>query len=80
MDGQQVGLNKVDSANCVWVIKERTNTGFEGEPLGMVIAYVDDLIAVGQKNQLDGMKALLDALYTMKTTVTQHNIRQELSL
>ena len=36
----------------------------------MVIAYVDDLIAVGQQNQLDGMKASLDALYTMKTSGT----------
>ena len=61
-------MSKVDSANCVWVIKEKTNTGFQGEPLGMVIAYVDDLIAVGQQNQLDGMKASLDALYTMKTS------------
>ena len=34
----------------------------------MVIAYVDDLIAVGQQDQLDGMKASLDALYTMKTS------------
>ena len=50
-----------DSAN--WVIKEKTNTGFQGEPLGMVIAYVDDLIAVGQQDQLDGMKASLDAVY-----------------
>ena len=34
----------------------------------MVIAYVDDLIAVGQQEQLDGMQASLDALYTMKTS------------
>ena len=34
----------------------------------MVIAYVDDLIAVGQQEQLDGMRATLDALYTMKTS------------
>ena len=70
VDGQRVGLSKVDSANCVWVIKEKTTTGFQGEPLGMVIAYVDDLIAVGQQDQLDGMKASLDALYTMKTSGT----------
>ena len=68
LNGKQVGLSKVDSANCVWVIKEKTDTGFQGEPLGMVIAYVDDLIAVGQQDQLDGMKASLDALYTMKTS------------
>ena len=42
--------------------------GFQGEPLGMVIAYVDNLIAVGQQEQLDGMKASSDALYTMKTS------------
>ena len=36
----------------------------------MVIAYVDDLIAVGQQEQLDGMKASLDALCTMKTSGT----------
>ena len=36
----------------------------------MVIAYVDDLIAVGQQEQLDGMKASLDELYTMKTSGT----------
>ena len=35
-----------------------------------VIAYVDDLIAVGQQEQLDGMKASFDALYTMKTSGT----------
>ena len=68
LNGQQVGLNKVDSANCVWVIKEKTDTGFQGEPLGMVIAYVDDLIAVGQQDQLDGMKASPRCLYTMKTS------------
>ena len=68
LDGQQVGLCKVDSTNCVWTIREKTPGGFQGEPLGMVIAYVDDLIAVGQQEQLDGMKASLDALYTMKTS------------
>ena len=70
LNGQQVGLCKVDSANCVWTIREKTTHGFQGEPLGMVIAYVDDLIAVGQQEQLDGMKASLDALYTMKTSGT----------
>ena len=58
---QQVGLCKVDTANCVWTIKERTDASVQGEPLGMVILYVDDLIAVGQQEQLDGMKASLDA-------------------
>ena len=70
LNGQQVGLCKVDSTNCVWTIREKTTHGFQGEPLGMVIAYVDDLIAVGQQEQLDGMKASLDALYTMKTSGT----------
>ena len=70
LNGQQVGLCKVDSTNCVWTIREKTPYGFQGEPLGMVIAYVDDLIAVGQQEQLDGMKASLDALYTMKTSGT----------
>ena len=70
LNGQQVGLCKVDSTNCVWTIREKTPHGFQGEPLGMVIAYVDDLIAVGQQEQLDGMKASLDALYTMKTSGT----------
>ena len=70
LNGRQVGLSKVDSANCVWVIKEKNEMGFQGEPLGMVIAYVDDLIAVGQQDQLDGMKTSLDALYTMKTSGT----------
>ena len=68
VNGRRVGLMKVDSANCVWVIKEKTDMGFQGKPLGMVIAYVDDLIPVGQQDQLDGMKASLDALYTMKTS------------
>ena len=68
LNGRQVGLSKVDSANCVWVKEEKTNMGFQGKPLGMVIAYLDDLIAVGQQDQLDGMKASLDALYTMKTS------------
>ena len=70
VNDQQVGLCKVDSTNCVWTIREKTKHGFQGEPLGMVIAYVDDLIAVGQQEQLDGMKASLDALYTMKTSGT----------
>ena len=63
VNDQQVGLCKVDSTNCVWTIREKTKHGFQGEPLGMVIAYVDGLIAVGQQEQLDGMKASLDALY-----------------
>ena len=36
----------------------------------MVIAYVDDLSAVGQQEELDEMKASLDALYTTKTSGT----------
>ena len=32
----------------------------------MVIAYIDDLTAVGEQEQLDEMKASLDAFYTMK--------------
>ena len=51
----------MDTTNCVWTIKNKTAVGFQGEPLGMVIANVDDLIAVGQQEQLDGMKASLDA-------------------
>ena len=34
----------------------------------MVIAYVDDFIAVGSQMQLDGMKAELDKLYVIKTS------------
>ena len=34
----------------------------------MVIAYVDDLIAVGDQVYLDGMKSELDKLYVMKTS------------
>ena len=52
----------------MWEIKEKTEVGFQGEPLGMVFAYVDDLIARGQQEQLDGMKASLDTLYIMKTS------------
>ena len=37
-------------------------------PLGMVIAYVDDIIAVGEQEQLDGMQTELDKLYVMKTS------------
>ena len=70
INGQQVGLCKVDSSNCVWTIREKTPRSFQGEPLRMAIAYVDDLIAVGQQEHLDGMKASLDALYTMKTSGT----------
>ena len=44
LNGQQVGLCKVDSANCVWNIRVKNRRGFQGEPLVMVIAYVDDLI------------------------------------
>ena len=37
-------------------------------PLGMVIACVDDIIAVAEQEQLDGMKTELDKLYVMKTS------------
>ena len=37
-------------------------------PMGMVIAYVDDLIAVGDQSQLNCMKTELDKLYVMKTS------------
>ena len=67
-NGEQVGLTVVDTTHCVWVIKKWTEEGFTGEPLGMVIAYVDDIIAVGEQDQLDGMKAALDVLYTMKVS------------
>ena len=30
LNGQQVGLCKVDSANCVWTIREKTRRGFPG--------------------------------------------------
>ena len=33
----------------------------------MVVAYVDDIIAVGEQDQLERMKAELDKLYVMKT-------------
>ena len=37
-------------------------------PSGMVIAYVDDIIAVGEQDQFDGMKPEPDKLYVMKTS------------
>ena len=63
----KVGLVKVESANCVWRI-QALNDKTGSNPLGMVIAYVDDIIAVGEQDQLDGMKAELDKLYVMKTS------------
>ena len=63
----KVGLVKVESANCVWVIQALDDKACSN-PLGMVIAYVDDIIAVGEQDQLDGMKAELDKLYVMKTS------------
>ena len=62
-----VGLVKVESANCVWMIQALDDKACSN-PLGMVIAYVDDIIAVGEQDQLDGMKAELDKLYVMKTS------------
>ena len=63
----RVGLVKVESANCVWMIQALDDKACSN-PLGMVIAYVDDIIAVGEQDQLDGMKAELDKLYVMKTS------------
>ena len=63
----KVGLVKVESANCVWMIQALEDKACSN-PLGMVIAYVDDIIAVGEQDQLDGMKAELDKLYVMKTS------------
>ena len=63
----KVGLVKVESANCVWMIQALDDKACSN-PLGMVIAYVDDIIAVGEQEQLDGMKAELDKLYVMKTS------------
>ena len=63
----KVGLVKVESANCVWIIQALDDKTCSN-PLGMVIAYVDDIIAVGEQDQLDGMKAELDKLYVMKTS------------
>ena len=63
----KVGLKPVDTTHCVWTIR-RLETSDDTPPLGMVIAYVDDLIAVGDQSQLDCMKAELDKLYVMKTS------------
>ena len=63
----RVGLKSVDTTHCVWTIKQ-LDAADEAPPLGMVIAYVDDLIAVGDQSQLDCMKAELDKLYVMKTS------------
>ena len=63
----RVGLVKVESANCVWMIPALDDKACSNF-LGMVIAYVDDIIAVGEQDQLDGMKAELDKLYVMKTS------------
>ena len=63
-----MGLVKVERAKCVWMIQALDDKACSN-PLGMVIAYVDDIIAVGEQDQLDGMKAELDKLYVMKTSV-----------
>ena len=63
----RVGLKSVDTTHCVWTIRQLDNAG-DTPPLGMVIAYVDDLIAVGDQSQLDCMKSELDKLYVMKTS------------
>ena len=63
----RVGLKSVDTTHCVWTIKQ-LDAADDAPPLGMVIAYVDDLIAVGDQSQLDCMKAELDKLYVMKTS------------
>ena len=62
-----VGLKQVCATNCVWTIQER-NDQAEKSPMGMVFAYVDDLIAVGDQVYLNGMKSELDKLYVMKTS------------
>ena len=56
---EEVGLKPVDTTHCVWTIRQLDATD-DTPPLGMVIAYVDDLIAVGDQSQLDCMKAELD--------------------
>ena len=58
----KVGLKPVDTTHCVWTMRQ-LDTVDDRPPLGMVIAYVDDLIAVGDQSQLDCMKAELDKLY-----------------
>ena len=63
----RVGLVKVESANCVWMIQALEDKACSN-PLGMVIAYVDDIIAVVEQDQLDRMKSELDKLYVMKTS------------
>ena len=63
----RVGLKPVDTTHCVWTIRQLEATD-DTPPMGMVIAYVDDLIAVGNQSQLDCMKAELDKLYVMKTS------------
>ena len=63
----KVGLKSVDTTHCVWTIR-RLDVPDDTPPLGMVIAYVDDLIAVGDQSQLDCMKTELDKLYVMKTS------------
>ena len=64
---QKLGQLKWKSANCVWMIQALDDKACSN-PLGMVIAYVDDIIAIGEQDQLDGMKAELDKLYVMKTS------------
>ena len=63
----KAGLKPVDTTHCIWTIR-KLETSDDAPPLGMVIAYVDDLIAVGDQSQLDCMKAELDKLYVMKTS------------
>ena len=63
----KVGLKQVNATNCVWTIQGLEDHS-EGTSLGIVIAYVDDLIVVGNQVQLDGMKAELDNLYMMKAS------------
>ena len=67
MWGGQVGFKQVCATNCVWTIQD-TDDQTNKPPLGMVIAYVDDLIAVGDQVYLDSMKSELDKLYVMKTS------------
>ena len=63
----KVGLKSVDTTRCVWTIRQ-LDAADDSPPLGMVIAYVDDLIAVGDQSQLNCTKTELDKLYVMKTS------------
>ena len=61
--GSEVGRFSMEHRK--WQQKREDPNG--RNPLGMVIAYVDDIIAVGEQDHLDGMRAELDKLYVVKT-------------